>query len=100
MAGAIAVVGGTLSTAVWGGGLSLVVIGLKVFPIVVLGGMDSLAGTVVGALLIGVLESQAAGYLNPLLGAGFSSLALYLVLLGVLLVRPYGLFGTPSIERV
>src|SRR5262245_13140597 len=100
MAGTIAVVGGTLSTGVWGGGLSLLVIGLKVFPIVVLGGMDSLAGTVVGALLLGVLESQAAGYLNPLLGAGFSSLALYLVLLGVLLVRPYGLFGTPSIERV
>ncbi|HEY7203644.1 MAG TPA: branched-chain amino acid ABC transporter permease [Methylomirabilota bacterium] len=100
MAGAIAVVAGTLSAAVWGGGLSLVLIGLKVFPIVVVGGMDSLAGTVVGALLIGVLESEAAGYLNPLLGAGFSSLAPYLVLLGVLLVRPHGLFGTPRIERV
>jgi branched-chain amino acid transport system permease protein len=47
-----------------------------------------------------VLESQAAGYLNPVLGAGFSSLASYLVLLGALLVRPYGLFGTPSVERV
>ena len=70
------------------------------FPIVVVGGMDSVAGTVVGALLIGVLESEAAGYLNPVLGAGFSSLAPYLVLLGVLLVRPYGLFGTPGIERI
>jgi branched-chain amino acid transport system permease protein len=100
IAGAIAVVAGTLSTAIWGGGLSLVLIGLKVFPIVVIGGMDSLPGTVVGALLIGVLESQAAGYLNPVLGAGFSSLASYLVLLGALLVRPYGLFGTPSVERV
>jgi branched-chain amino acid transport system permease protein len=100
MAGAIAVVAGTLSTAIWGGGLSLVLVGLKVFPIVVVGGMDSLSGTVVGALLIGVLESQAAGYLNPLLGAGFSSLASYVVLLAFLMVRPYGLFGTPSIERV
>ena len=90
----------TLATAVWGGGLGLVLIGLKVFPIVVIGGMDSLAGTVVGALLIGVLESQAAGYLDPLLGAGFSNLAPYLVLLTVLMLRPSGLFGTPTIERV
>jgi branched-chain amino acid transport system permease protein len=58
------------------------------------------AGTVVGALLLGVLESEAAGYLDPVLGAGFSSLAPYLVLLGALLVRPYGLFGTPGIERI
>ncbi|HEX7786872.1 MAG TPA: branched-chain amino acid ABC transporter permease [Methylomirabilota bacterium] len=100
MAGVIGVVAGTLATAVWGGGLGLVLIGLKVFPIVVIGGMDSLAGTVVGALLIGVLESQAAGYLDPLLGAGFSNLAPYLVLLTVLMLRPSGLFGTPTIERV
>lgn len=100
MAGVIAVVAGTLSVAVGGGGLSLVLVGLKVFPIVVVGGMDSVVGTVVGALLIGVLESEAAGYLDPVLGAGFSSLAPYLVLLGVLLVRPYGLFGTPGIERI
>ena len=83
---------------VLGGGLAL--IGLKVFPIVVVGGMDSLAGTVVGALLVGVLESQAAGYLNPLLGAGFSSLISYVVLIGFLMARPYGLFGSPRIERV
>jgi len=47
-----------------------------------------------------VLESEAAGYVDPLLGAGFSSVASYLVLLTVLLVRPYGLFGSPDIERV
>lgn len=100
MAGTIAVVAGMLSAVIWGGGLGLALIGLKVFPIVVVGGMDSLAGTVVGALLVGVLESQAAGYLNPLLGAGFSSLISYVVLIGFLMARPYGLFGSPRIERV
>jgi branched-chain amino acid transport system permease protein len=47
-----------------------------------------------------VLESLTAGYLDPLLGAGFSSIAPYLLLLAVLLVRPYGMFGRPKIERV
>lgn len=100
MAGAIAVVAGTLSAAISGGGVSLLLIGLKVFPIVVLGGMDSLLGTIVGALLIGVLESEAAGFVDPLLGTGSSTLASYLLLLAVLLVRPYGLFGSPDVERV
>jgi branched-chain amino acid transport system permease protein len=100
MAGTIAVVAGTLWTAITGGGLSLVLIGLKVFPIVIIGGLDSVPGTIVGALLIGVLESLAAGYVDPGLGAGFSSVASYLVLLAVLLARPYGLFGSPDIERV
>jgi branched-chain amino acid transport system permease protein len=100
MAGTIAAVAGTLWTAIAGGGLSLVLVGLKVFPIVIIGGLDSIAGTIVASLLIGVLESLAAGYVDPLLGAGFSSVASYLVLLAVLLRRPYGLFGSANIERV
>jgi branched-chain amino acid transport system permease protein len=78
----------------------MVLVGLKVFPIVVIGGLDSVPGTILGALFIGVLESMAAGYLDPVLGAGFSSVVSYAVLLGVLFVRPYGLFGKPDIERV
>jgi branched-chain amino acid transport system permease protein len=77
-----------------------VIIGLKVFPILVVGGLDSVPGVLVGAALIGILESLAAGYLDPLLGAGFSSVAPYLLLLAVLFVRPYGMFGRPRIERV
>ena len=50
--------------------------------------------------LIGLLESLSAGYLDPVLGAGFSSIAPYLLLLVVLFVRPYGMFGRPRIERV
>jgi branched-chain amino acid transport system permease protein len=50
--------------------------------------------------MIGVLGSLAAGYLDAVLGGGFSSVASYLVLLAVLFLRPYGLFGRPDVERV
>jgi branched-chain amino acid transport system permease protein len=100
MAGTIAAVAGTLWMSISGGGFSLVLVGLKVFPIVMIGGLDSLPGTILAALFVGVLESEAAGYLDPVLGAGFSSVASYFVLLVVPLVRPYGLLGSPDIERV
>jgi branched-chain amino acid transport system permease protein len=98
--GVISVFTGALWTAISGGGLGVVIIGLKVFPILVVGGLDSVPGIMVGAVLIGILESLTAGYVDPLLGAGFSSIAPYLLLLAVLLVRPYGMFGRPRIERV
>jgi branched-chain amino acid transport system permease protein len=100
MVGVLAVIGGTLWTLVTGGGFSLVLLGLKVFPIVVIGGLDSIAGSIVGAVAIGVLESLTAGYVDPLLGAGFSSVAPYVLLLGVLFVRPQGIFGRPEARRV
>ena len=100
MVGVISVFTGALWTFTSGGGLGVVIIGLKVFPILVVGGLDSVPGIMVGAVLIGVLESLAAGYLDPLLGAGFSSIAPYLLLLAVLFVRPHGMFGRPTIERV
>jgi branched-chain amino acid transport system permease protein len=98
--GVISVVAGTLWTVVAGGGFGMALVGLKVFPIVIIGGLDSIGGTLVGAVLVGVLEALAAGYLDPLVGGGFSSIASYLVLLAVLLVRPYGLFGRPDARRV
>ena len=100
MVGVLAVVGGTLWTLVVGVGFGLVLLGLKVFPIVVIGGLDSLGGSIVGAVAIGVLESLTAGYVDPVLGAGFSSIAPYVLLLGVLFVRPYGIFGRPDPRRI
>jgi branched-chain amino acid transport system permease protein len=100
LVGVLSVVAGTLWTVVAGGGFGMALVGLKVFPIVIIGGLDSIGGTVVGALLVGVLESLAAGYLDPLVGGGFSTIASYLVLLAVLLVRPSGLFGRSEIRRV
>lgn len=100
LVGVLAVVGGTLWTLVAGVGFSLVLLGLKVFPIVVIGGLDSIPGSIVGAIAIGVLESLTAGYVDPLVGAGFSSVAPYILLLGVLFVRPYGIFGRGDARRV
>ena len=65
-----------------------------------IGGLDSIAASIVGALAIGVLESLTAGYVDPLVGAGFNSIAPYLLLLGVLFVRPYGILGQPDARRV
>ena len=98
--GILCVVAGTLWTFISGGGFSLVLVGLKVFPIVIIGGLDSIPGTILGAIFVGMLESLAAGYLDPLLGGGFSTIAAYLLALVVLFMRPYGLFGKPDIERV
>lgn len=100
LVGVLAVVGGTLWTLVTGVGFGMVLLGLKVFPIVVIGGLDSIPGSIVGAILIGVLESLTAGYVDPLVGAGFSSVAPYVLLLGVLFVRPYGIFGRGDARRV
>jgi branched-chain amino acid transport system permease protein len=100
LVGLLSVVGGTLWTVVAGGGFGMALVGLKIFPIVIIGGLDSIGGTIVGAVLVGVLESLAAGYIDPLLGGGFSNIASYLVLLAVLFVRPYGLFGRPDARRV
>ena len=98
--GVISVLGGTLWTVVAGGGFGMALVGLKVFPIVIIGGLDSVGGTIVGAVLVGVLESLAAGYVDPVVGGGFSNIASYLVLLTLLFVRPYGLFGRPDARRV
>ena len=100
MVGILSVLAGTLWTLASGGGFSLSLLGLKVFPIVILGGLDSILGAIVAAFLIGVLESLAAGYIDPIVGGAFSRVAAYLVLLAVLFVRPYGLFGRPLVERV
>jgi branched-chain amino acid transport system permease protein len=100
MVGALSVCAGVLWAQVSGGGFGMVLVGLKVFPIVIIGGLDSIPGTVAGGVVVGVLESLAAGYVDPLLGGGFSNVASYLVLIAMLFVRPYGMFGQPAIERV
>lgn len=100
LTGLVSLVAGLLWTSVIGGGFGVVLVGLKIFPIVILGGVDSIAGTLVAAVLVGVLESLGAGYLDRPLGAGFGSLAPTLALLAMLVLRPHGLFGRPRVERV
>ena len=73
-------------------------VGLLVFPVVILGGLDSIPGAIIGGLIIGLLQAFAGGYLPPDLGLG--EVAPYVVLILILLIRPYGLFGQKLIERV
>lgn len=64
------------------------------------GGLDSLPGVLLGGLALGVFENITAGYLDPFVGGGFKDAAAYIMLLFILLVRPYGLFGLVRIERI
>ena len=100
MAGIVSALGGI----VWGAMLSvdnqLALVGLKVFPVVILGGLDSVIGAVVGGLIVGVTENLAAGYLDPYVGGGTKDFAPYLLMILVLMIRPEGIFGRRRIERV
>ena len=66
----------------------------------VIGGLDSIPATILAALLIGLLETLTAGYVDPLIGTGFSSVAPFLLVILVLFTRPYGLLGSPDVRRV
>jgi branched-chain amino acid transport system permease protein len=75
-------------------------VGLRAIPVVLIGGMDSIGGALVGGILVGVCEAVAGAYIEPMGLVGFKEVAPYLLLLIVLFIRPYGLFGTVRIERV
>lgn len=101
IAAMVSVIGGIFLGNMRGGiDGSLAFIGLKVIPVVILGGLDSLAGAFVGGLLVGVLENLAGGYLDQYVGGGAKEVAPFVLLILILMVRPYGLFGTEEIERV
>lgn len=101
IAAAVSAIGGILLGAVRTGvDQSLALIGLKVLPVVILGGLDSIPGAILGGLLIGVLENLAGGYLDPLCGGGVKEVAPFVVLVAILMIKPYGLFGKVRIERV
>lgn len=71
-------------------------IGLRVFPVVILGGLDSIPGAILGGVVIGLLESYAGGYI----GLGLGPVIPFVILIFILMIRPYGLFGQEIIERV
>ena len=100
LAGVVCVLAATLWTSVTGSSFGLALVGLKILPIVIIGGLDSIPGTIIAAVSIGVLESLAGGYLDPKLGGACGPLASYLALIAVLFVRPFGLFGREHVQRV
>ncbi len=73
----------------------------RAFPAIILGGLDSVVGAVIGGLAVGLAEAAAGFYLNhPLFGTGFSGIVPFLLMMVVLFIRPYGIFGTEEIRRV
>jgi branched-chain amino acid transport system permease protein len=103
LAGGLAAVAGVLVGSGADVDQSIWIIALKALPAIILGGLDSLGGAVIGGLTVGVAESLVGTYqgdVAPWLGQNFAVVSPYVVMLIVLLVRPYGLFGTPEVERV
>jgi branched-chain amino acid transport system permease protein len=100
IAALVAAVGGVLIGSISVLDMNLGHIGLKVFPVVILGGLDSIPGVIVGGIIIAVLENLAGGYLEGIVGGGVKSVASFVVLLFILIIKPYGLFGTHEIERL
>ena len=104
----LAVLGGVFATqppVSAQGSVSIVtaLVAFRALPAVILGGLDSIKGALIGGLLIGVAEVSSGQYLGQFtstLGAGFQTIVPYIVMLAVLLIRPFGLFGTPEIRRV
>ncbi|AET32585.1 branched-chain amino acid ABC transporter permease [Pyrobaculum ferrireducens] len=101
LSGILAALAGVFYASIYGGASGQVeYIGIKALPVIILGGLDSVGGALVAGVAIGVLEVLGKLYLEPLFGGGFGEVFPLLFMIAVLLVRPYGLFGTERIERV
>ena len=100
ISGLAAGIGGIIWGDMLGVDTHLALVGLKVFPVVILGGLDSVPGAVLGGLLVGVVESVAAGYIDPYVGGGTKDFVPYIIMILALMIRPYGFFGREIIERV
>ncbi|OLC50836.1 MAG: branched-chain amino acid ABC transporter permease [Chloroflexi bacterium 13_1_40CM_4_69_19] len=100
IAAIVSSIGGILLASIQGTGILLATLGLKALPVAIVGGLDSIIGAAVGGVIVGVLETLSAGYLDVPLGGGVRDVAPFVFLVLILLVKPYGLFGKERIERV
>jgi len=100
MTGVVSALGGVLWGNMLGVDVNLALVGFKVFPVVILGGLDSIPGAVIGGLIVGIVENVAAGYVDPYVGGGTKDFAPYVLMIVALMIRPYGIFGKRIIERV
>ena len=98
--GLVALVAGIIWGSKLGVQYSISLVALKAFPVVILGGLTSVPGAIVGGLIIGVGEKLSEIYLGPAVGGGIENWFAYVLALGFLLVRPQGLFGDKIIDRV
>ena len=100
LSGVIISIAGIILGHFLGVGPVLSEIGLKSLPAALIGGLESLPGAVIAGFLIGLAETFAAGYIDPHVGGGTSSVFPYVLMIIVILLRPYGLLGTRKVERI
>jgi len=100
MTGVVSALGGIVWGNLLGVDINLSLVGLKVFPVVILGGLDSIPGAVIGGLIVGLVENVTAGYVDPYVGGGTKDFAPYVLMILALMIRPYGIFGKKIIERI
>lgn len=95
-----AMIGGYLLGSIENVSPSMTSIGLRVFPVVILGGLNSITGCIIAGPIVGVLELLAIGYGDPIVRGGSGDVMPYIIILLTLIFRPYGIFGEEEIERI
>ncbi|MCG2594909.1 branched-chain amino acid ABC transporter permease [Ramlibacter sp. XY19] len=100
VAGIVALVAGMIWGSKLGVQFSLATVALRALPVVILGGLTSVPGAIIGGLIIGVGEKLSEVYIGPMVGGGIEIWFAYVLALGFLLIRPQGLFGEKIIDRV
>ena len=100
VAGVVALVAGMIWGSKLGVQFSLATVAMRALPVVILGGLTSVPGAIIGGLIIGVGEKLSEVYLGPFVGGGIEICFAYVLALGFLLIRPQGLFGEKIIDRV
>jgi branched-chain amino acid transport system permease protein len=96
----VAATGGILMSSIGGITFGLVETGLKSFSVVILGGLESFVGCIVAGPVIGLAENIGGGYITPYTWAGVKDIIPYVIIIIVLFVKPYGIFGEERIERI
>ncbi|MCK4331407.1 MAG: branched-chain amino acid ABC transporter permease [Dehalococcoidia bacterium] len=96
----VAAIGGVLISLIGGITFGLVETGLKSFSVVILGGLNSFIGCMVAGPIIGLAENLGGGYLTPLIGPGIKDIIPFIIIIIVMFIKPYGLFGETRIERI
>ncbi|KFI32043.1 branched-chain amino acid ABC transporter permease [Haematobacter massiliensis] len=100
LAGVTAVVAGTLWGSAQGVDWTLSTLLFPAVAVVILGGLDSIVGVLVGGILVGVLGAVIPGYLDSIVGGGTRDVVTSLIILLTIMIRPYGIFGREDIERI
>jgi len=100
LASVVAAIGGVLMSSIGGITHGLVETGLKAFSVVILGGLNSFLGAIIAGPIIGLAENLGGGYLTPLTWPGVKDVIPYIIIIIVMFLKPYGLFGEVRIERI